>query len=140
MRLFRRASPDPVLEAARAGFAEVAARVDTAQRALLAAIPSPRDDGVPLAEALNAFKVALADVADPLERWSAPDQTLGIACRKALDEAATVAEALRMEPASLTFEQLNARVSDVLYPLEVFAEIERALRRGELRSGLPPSS
>jgi hypothetical protein len=130
MPLFRRKAPDPEAQAIRAEFTAVAVEVDAAQRALLAAIPRPRDEGVPLAEALLSFDQAIARARAALEPLD--DAQVWAACGAALDEAATLAGHLRLEPAELTFEALNARVGDVLHPLEIFADVERALRRGEM--------
>ncbi len=128
MRLRRRSdeSTDPV----RGGFAVTATQVDRAQRALIAAIPTPRDPGVPLAPALHAFLEALDRVEASMPAWhdesSAHEWTK---CSAGIAEARAAAEALAGNNLELTFEQLNAQIGDVLYPLEAFVDAERELRR-----------
>jgi len=50
-------------------------------------------------------------------------------CSEALGEARAAAGLLKKLNAELTFEQLNAQIGDVLYPLEAFVEAESSLRR-----------
>ena len=50
-------------------------------------------------------------------------------CSDGISESRIQAERLQKHDVELTFEQLNARVGDVLYPLEAFADAERDLRR-----------
>jgi hypothetical protein len=128
MRFRKRTSArdDPALSA----FASAASLIDGAQRALLAAIPTSRDPGIPLGEALDAFLEALnaAGAAMPPwrdERW-ADDWK---ACSDGIAEARDAARRLKNLKVSLTFEQLNAQIGDVLYPLDAFVDAERALRR-----------
>jgi hypothetical protein len=120
----------PLPERVRRGFAVAAGLVEGAQRALIAAIPTSRDPGVPLAEALDAFLERLDEIVGTMQAWQddrvAHEWTI---CAKGVHEARAQAELLRAEQTELTFEQLNARVGDVLYPLEAFADVERDLRR-----------
>lgn len=125
MPLFRRRERDPAAVAARAAFDAVAVHVDAAQRALLAAIPSARDPGVPLAQALAEFGKHLARATDALAHLNHERTKL----TEALAAARAHAENLRLGPEPAGFEALNARVGDVLHPLEAFADVERALRR-----------
>jgi len=130
MPLFRRRPPDPALEERRARFGRVASEIDLAQRALLAAIPTSRDAGVPLAQALAEFGARLEAAGSALQDWPAGirDERWG-RCTEALARARGEAERLRLEPGSLGFEPLNERIGDVLHPLETFADVERELRR-----------
>jgi hypothetical protein len=128
--VFKRRAQDPELAAARETFNAVADRIDVAQRALLAAIPTARDPGVPIAQALKAFGAALDDASVAMEGWrDARRNEHRDRCASALKEARDQAEQLRLHAGDLDFEQLNARVGDVLYPLETFAEVERKLRK-----------
>lgn len=130
MPLFRRRPPDPSIERARAGFAPVAVAVEAAQRALLAAIPTSRDPGVPLGQALAAFGSHLDAAGRALDGWDEPIIAAERGrCSAAIAAARAEAERLRLEAGPLGFERLNARVGDVLHPLEEVAEVERTLRR-----------
>lgn len=130
MRLFRRRAPDPERAAAREAFRRVAAELDAAQRALLGAVPTSRDPGVPLAEALGAFEAGLARVEALMPGWRRPaTEDLWRRCASALEAAGAATERLRSEPGVLGFEALNARVGDVLSLLEEFVEAARDLRR-----------
>jgi hypothetical protein len=121
MPLFRRSLPLPP------AFLEAAAHLDAAQRALLSAIPTSRHAGAPLAEALARFSACLTETEAAIERWK--DEPSKAACRRAVHASRAEAERLRLHPGALEFEALNARVGDVLHHLEVFADVERALRR-----------
>jgi hypothetical protein len=126
---FRR-ERDPDADRIRSAFAAVATHVDAAQRALLAAIPTSRDPGIPLAQALAGLGTHLADAEAAMPGWLGPATRAGWeACDAALTSARAEAERLRLEPDGLGFEALNARVGDVLHPLETFADAERAIRR-----------
>lgn len=126
----RRRRGDPAVEAARGAFAAVATHVEAAQRALLSAVPTSRDAGVPLAQALASFARHLSaadDAMDALDREAFAHEWTK--CDEALKAARAEAVRLRTEPGVLGFEALNARIGDVLLPLEVFADVERGLRR-----------
>jgi hypothetical protein len=128
MRLKRRttAPDDPV----RKGFGAAASLVDRAQRTLLDAVPTSRDPGVPLPEALDAFLRGLADVESSMASWK--DESVAhewTKCSEAIAESRAAALRLRNLDVELTFEQLNAQIGDVLYPLEAFVDAERSVRR-----------
>lgn len=129
MRFRRRAAAAPTLGA----FLHMASALDQAQRALLSAVPTPRDDGTPLAEAIVAFERGLSETEARMPGWLTDDTApLHAACAAALVEARAEVERLRLEPGRLTFDALNGRIGDVLHPLEAFADAERVLRRGGL--------
>lgn len=111
-------------------FLEVAEALDAAQRALLGAVPTSRHPGIPLGEAIASFRRRLAEAEARMPAWRR-DATADVhdRCAAALDAARAEAETLAGEPGPLGFERLNARIGDVLHPLEEFAEAERALRR-----------
>ena len=124
----RRASEqdDPL----RRAFGLVASQIDHAQRALLAAVPTSRDQGIPLRDALDAFIHSLDDAARGMDSWKgerlAHEWTK---CSDGITEARELAAHLRERNVELTFEQLNAQIGDVLYPLEAFVDAERSVRR-----------
>lgn len=129
MALFRKRS-DPEAERLRAAFAVVGGSIDAAQRGLLAAIPTARDPGVPLAQGLAEFARNLDEAEEAMPAWrhERTSEAWG-ACERALAEARAEAERLRLQREDLGFEDLNVRVGDVLHPLERFADAERAVRR-----------
>lgn len=130
MRWRRRARPDPEREAAQRAFESLAEPLDAAQRALLAVIPTSRDPGIPLAQGLAAFEAGAREALARMPAWRRDAvEREWLACREALERALAEAERLRLEPAELDFEALNARVGDVLAPLEAFADAERRLRK-----------
>ena len=114
----------------RRAFGATAALVDEAQRALIAAVPTSRHRGIPLGEALSAFGASLDAVDTRMPAWrhetTAHEWTK---CSEGVEESRRQAAALQRANAGFTFEQLNAVIGDVLYPLEVFADAERELRR-----------
>lgn len=112
-------------------FAAVAEAVDRAQRALLAAVPTYRHPGAPLSVALDDFDAALAEVARRMPAWRSPvTDAWWRRCEDALAAAEAQATRLRAAPPGPEeFEALNARIGDVLAPLEDFAEAEQALRK-----------
>jgi hypothetical protein len=129
--LFRRRSQDPERAAARAAFGPLAERLEATQRALLAAVPTARDPGVPLAAAIESFERGLDEVESMMPAWqTAGNDERWHACAQALELARRQTQALRRDGPDLDFEALNARVGDVLEPLEVFADVERELRAG----------
>jgi hypothetical protein len=128
VRLFRRRN-DPKLSAARDAFRLCAAELNSAQRALLAAVPTSRDNGIPLAEALDGFLEGLDRIEAKMPGWRI-EQTED-AWKDCFGVLATArAEALRVKanpPAG--FEALNARLADVIAPFEQFAYAALSLRR-----------
>ncbi|HEX9776140.1 MAG TPA: hypothetical protein VGB83_11260 [Actinomycetota bacterium] len=129
MRLFRkRAHAEP--DEARRAFEHFLADVAAAQRALLTAIPTPRDDGEPFHRALESFAREIGRARGSLDAWkhhaSVHDWTR---CREALDLATRAVGDAAAGPASHSFEDLNALVGELLAPFESIADVERAARR-----------
>jgi hypothetical protein len=126
---FRRrtnAQDDPL----RRAFGVVASRVDHAQRILLSAVPTSRGQGIPLRDAIAGFLQGLDDAEAGMASWNEK----GVAhewtkCSDAIAEARTAAQRMMALDVELTFEQLNAQIGDVLYPLEAFIDAESRLRR-----------
>ena len=132
MNPFRRRTSDPALEAAREAFRRVTAELDAAQRVLLAAIPTSRDTGTPLNEAIDGFLAGLGRAGAAMPAWRHNrTETFWRRCAEALSEARAQATRLRDDPAarSLKFEPLNARLGDLVSPLEEFADVAPEIRR-----------
>lgn len=125
--VFRRRQTDPVRQAQLEAYLSIAEKVETAQQALLRAVPTFRDDGVALGIAIVQMNELLDSVEDELSRWDAPEELVN-RCRTALDQARAEAERVRVEPSDLVFEALNACIGDILYPLETFVDVEAELR------------
>ena len=132
MNPFRRKKADPELDAALEAFRRVTAELDAAQRVLLAAIPTSRDTGTPLVEAIDGFLAGLARAETAMDGWrAARTEQLWQRCATALVEAHAEARRLRDDPnsAKLPFEPLNARLGDVIAPLAEFADVAPEIRR-----------
>lgn len=108
-----------------APFALATDEIAGAQRALLAAVPLPRDDGVPLGAALAAFGAGLRRAKDALSTWDDPAAS---EAATAIDSALAAAEGLRLRPGALNFADLNDAIGEVLAPLEDVVEMERRYR------------
>ena len=103
--------------------------VDRGKAALLATVPSPRGvPGAPVAEALLEFEAALAQADEGMSAWRSPE-TEGPwrECRRALDEARSRTERLRLEAPALDYEGLVAVLGDIMDPLTAFEDAGRAL-------------
>jgi len=127
--LFRRRAADKQLASARAAFRLCASELDSAQRALLAAVPTSRDEGIPLDEGIDGFLTGLDRLEAAMPGWRI-EQTEEDwkACFKVLAEARATALQIKEKPPQ-DFEALNARLGDVIAPLEQFAYAALSLRR-----------
>ena len=117
--------------AAVEGFRRVVAELDAAQRALLASVPTSRDAGIPLKDALEDFAkgLARADALMPAWRTSQTEQ-IWLRCAEAIGQSRAEADRLRHEAeATLGFETLNARLGDVIAPLEELADAAPEIRQ-----------
>ena len=129
MPWFRKHPADPENERIVSAFRASANRVDAAQRALLSAIPTSRDPGRPLEEAIDEFLEHLAGAEPALAAWhTEPLMHEWTSCSEAITAARGEAAQLRSGP-SLGFEALNARVGEVIAPLEAFADAAGRVRR-----------
>ena len=132
MNPFRRTPPDPRTHSIRGAFLRVTAELDAAQRVLLQAVPTSRDPGTLLADALAGFLdgLARAEAAMPGWRTDRTERTWS-RCAKAIARARSEAGRLGEDAAAsgLGFEALNARLGDVVVPLEEFADVARELKR-----------
>ena len=129
MALFRRRAADRELVAAREAFRRCAAELDSAQRSLLAAVPTARDQGIPLDEAIDGFLAGLDRLEAVMSGWRI-EQTEDAwkECFRVLAESRATALKIKERPPN-GFEALNARLGDVIAPLEQFAYAALTLRR-----------
>ena len=129
MALFRRRSQDRALVAARDAFRRCASELDAAQRALLAAVPTARNGGVPLDHAIDDYIAGLDRLDANMPGWRI-EQTEDAwkDAFKALAESRALAMKMKEKPPA-GFEALNARLADVIAPLEQFAYAALSLRR-----------
>ncbi|HEX6261640.1 MAG TPA: hypothetical protein VF097_02200 [Actinomycetota bacterium] len=111
------------------GFERVAAEVERAKDALVAAVPASRREPEPLATSILAFEDALAEAARVLGAWEGAPDDLARRCRSAIEEAARRSEWLRLEAPSLDFESLVLVLGDVIAPLDAFGDVEHEVRR-----------
>lgn len=133
MPWFRRRPIDPARAALLAGFEPIGVEIESAQRELLRAVPTFRDDGIAIGLALAGFSHHLDEAERALARWDAPAE-LADRCRSAITAARAEAADLRLETNALVFEALNGRIGDILFPLEAVADLETELREGLRRA------
>ena len=123
----RRRAPaqDPRVRA----FIDVVRDVEAAKDALVAAVPSARAPGAPLADALFRIEHHLQRARGGMSRWR--DHVVSEdwrRCRDGIEEARRRAERLRLEAPDLEFESLLARIAELIDPLEPFEEAARRFR------------
>jgi hypothetical protein len=127
--MWRRARPDPAVEAAWAGFLRFARALDEGSRALLATVPSARRPGAPLEAGVAGFLAGLDAARAELPAWDHPALAeVRAATTAALDAAERRARELPAAVAGLEFEHRNERVADVLDELLAVQAAEQALR------------
>jgi hypothetical protein len=113
-------------------FRSVLAAVEEAKAAAVSAVPNPRGQARPLAEALFEFEKDLRDAQERIGSWT-DGGSHRAACEAGLDEAFRCAEQLRLETPELTYETLLIRVAELIDPLEPFEDAARSvLGRSEL--------
>ena len=129
MGILRGRSRDRALAGARDAFRRCASELDAAQRALLAAVPTSRNDGVPLDQALDDYLAGLDRLDANMPGWRI-EQTEDAwkDAFKAIAESRALAIAMKGSPPN-GFEALNARLADVIAPLEQFAYAALSLRK-----------
>lgn len=121
--MFRKRVPLP------SGFEPVAAAVERAKAAALAAVPASRREPEPLSTAVLALDGALADAREALAAWGDGPAEVRERCREALEETVRRADWLRTEAPRMDFESLVLVLGDVIAPLDAFVEAEHQLRR-----------
>jgi len=128
VRLFRRRN-DPNLAAARDTFRRCAAELNSAQRALLAAVPTSRDTGIPLDEAIDSFLAGLDRLEAQMPGWRIEQtEETWKDCFRALAESRVEAIKVKENPPD-GFEAINSRLGEVIAPFEQFAYAALSLRK-----------
>jgi len=107
----------------------MAARVEGAKNALVAAVPASRREPEPLAGSILGFDEGLAEALRELETWEGAPPDLHERCRTAIEEAARRSESLRLRAPSLDFEALVLELGDVIAPLDALGDVEHELAR-----------
>lgn len=105
------------------------AAVEEAKGAAVSAVPNPRGQARPLAEALFEFEGGLREARSRMASWPDADPHRA-ACEAGLDEALRRAERLRLEAPELTYESLLATIAELLDPLEPFEAAARSFGGG----------
>jgi hypothetical protein len=128
--VFRRKQVPPHLSGQWAAFAAQAERVEAARQALLGCLPVGRVDPAPVPVGLDLLRDELVAVREELDRWRvAPIEAEWQACATAIAEALEHIEPARAAAAETDeLEELLAAVSDVIEPLDVWQDAERAWR------------
>lgn len=107
----------------------MAAEVERAKDALVAAVPASRREPEPLSDSIVAFDEGLASARRELEDWEGAPPSIDERCRAAIEEAARRSESLRLQAPALDFEALVLVLGDVIAPLDVLGDVEHELRR-----------
>ena len=116
-------------------FGRVLEDVERAKQAVVAAVPSARAPGRPLADALFEFEARLSSADAGMDGWRSESVTAEWrACRAGIAEARARGERLRLEAPDLGFESLLGVIQELIDPLDPFEEAGARLREvGELR-------
>jgi hypothetical protein len=126
---WRRREPDPEVEAAWQSFIRFARALDQGSRALLAAVPSARRAGTPLAASVEGFLAGVAAAREELAGWALPALS---AEQRASAAALAAAERRARELPQLTrdleFEHRTEAISEVLDELAPIQAAEREIR------------
>ncbi|HEX2090496.1 MAG TPA: hypothetical protein VHI54_11315 [Actinomycetota bacterium] len=113
-----------------AAFREVVESVERAKEALVAAAPGRRGPGVQLAEALWAFETGIEEAQDQMAAWrTAETEQAWRSCVSALNQSARSAADLRLGAAPEGYEELYARLAELIEPLEAFGDAARRFRQ-----------
>lgn len=101
--------------------------VEEAKEAAVSAVPNPRGQARPLAQALFEFEQRLHEARTRMASWpdGGPERA---ACERGLDESLRRVEALRVGAPELTYESLLTEIAELIDPLEPFEAAARALR------------
>jgi hypothetical protein len=110
-------------------FAQVLRIVEDAKEALVAAVPGRRGAGAPVAEALWAFESGVDDALKRMASWRTSEtEGAWLSCLSALEETARSAEELRLGEPPQGYEELYARLAEIMEPLDAFADAARRFR------------
>jgi hypothetical protein len=130
--MFRRRPPLPDdLHTAWWAFVDCAEVIEGGRRQLLATLPAGRVEPAPIGIGLDALVAAVEDARRWMAGWRVPEledhwQDCNASLGEALDASPEVRE-LAASPGEL--EELLGAVSDVVEPLDAFADAERAWRQ-----------
>lgn len=112
-----------------AAFRAVVQTVEQAKEALVAAVPRSRGAGAPAAEALWAFEVGIQDARARMAEWRTGDtEDVWLSCLSGLERSARLAEELRLGAPPEGYEELYARLGELLEPLDAFIDAARRFR------------
>jgi hypothetical protein len=132
MPLFARKPELPAdLHEAWRAFLDCAEVIEGGRRVLLGTLPTGRVEPAPVGVGTDAVRRAITDARAWMPRWRLDQlQAEWQDCQAGLDEATAACDAAD-EVAATTDEQedLLTAVQDVIEPLDVFADAERAWRR-----------
>jgi hypothetical protein len=129
--LRRRRSLPPELIVVAERFADCAAHVDLAQRAMLRCVPSSaRSVALPLQVGAETVRLALADAAEQMPAWRHPlvEQEWQRCSTALADTLAGVDGAVARAASTSELEDALTAVQDLLDPLHAFVDAETALR------------
>ena len=117
--------------AAWQAFLDCAAVIEGGRRQLLATLPTGRVEPAPVGVGIEALERALDDAVGWMADWRVPElEDAWGACRHAIAEAEGALPTVRHVAATTSeLEELLTAVSEVVSPLDRFADAERAWRR-----------
>ncbi len=125
----KKTSDDERTRRAFAAFGRVVASVERSKEALVAAAPGRRGPGMQLAEALWGFETGIEEARDRMAGWrTAETEEVWRSCLSALDQSARSAEELRLGAPPDGYEELYARLAELMEPLEAFGKAARRFR------------
>jgi hypothetical protein len=98
-------------------FRSVLAAVEEAKEAAISAVPNPRGQARPLAEALFEFEQRLDEARARMASWpgGGPERAV---CERGLDESLRRVEVLRVGAPELTYESLLSEIAELIDPLD----------------------
>jgi hypothetical protein len=110
-------------------FDAVLGEVERAKAAVVAAVPSARAPGRPLADALFEFDDRLAAAASLMDSWRTEHVAdAWKACADGIAEARGRGERLRLDAPDLGFESLLGAIQELIDPLDAFELAAARLR------------
>jgi hypothetical protein len=127
--VFRRKHNAGAPELAVREFVTVLDEVEQAKACVVAAVPSARTLGRPLADALFEFETRLANAQEAMETWhleAVADEWE--ACRAGIADARSRGERLRLSAPELGFESLLGEIQELIAPLDPFEDAAARLR------------
>lgn len=112
-------------------FLDCAQAIEAGRRVLLGTLPTGRVEPAPVAVGADALQRSLEDVREWMPAWRLPEIEEDWAdCMAAIEEArGNLDEVLQVAVDTSELEELLEAVSEVIAPLDAFADAERAFRR-----------